>query len=434
MARTINKKTLVTLKAAFAAFGVYFCMYGFRKPFTVASFEGLSYFGVDYKILIIIAQAVGYFISKFIGIKFISELNPKKRLTYLFVFIAIAELALLGFAAVPAPYNIICMFINGIPLGMIWGIVFSYIEGRKTTEIIGLFLCSSFVVSSGFTKSAGKFLMDTFSISEFWMPFSAGLVFIIPLILFGLLLERIPQPSEEDILLKNKRQPLNGAERKALVQKFFVPIVCIIFLYISLTVLRDFRDNFSREIWDGLHFNLDSSIFTLTEIPIAVMVLVILSFMVKVKNNRKAFAYYHYILFAGILTVGLSTYFFQQGALSPFLWMTISGFGMYICYIPFNGIYFDRMIAAFEIKGNVGFLIYIVDSFGYLGSVLILLYKNFGSAQTSWLHFYINLNYIITVTVFFLSVVAFLAFRKKSKPKSNSNSNQFINFDTSKIL
>lgn len=434
MARTINKKTLVTLKAAFAAFGVYFCMYGFRKPFTVASFEGLSYFGVDYKILIIIAQAVGYFISKFIGIKFISELKPQKRITYLFTFIAIAELALLGFAAVPAPYNILFMFINGIPLGMIWGIVFSYIEGRKTTEIIGLFLCSSFVVSSGFTKSAGKFLMDTFSISEFWMPFSAGLVFIIPLILFGLLLERIPKPSDEDILLKNKRQPLNGAERKALIQQFFVPIVCIIFLYISLTVLRDFRDNFNREIWDGLNFTFDNSIFTLTEIPIAVMVLVILSFMVKVKNNKKAFAYYHYILFAGILTVGLSTYLFQQGSLSPFLWMTISGFGMYICYIPFNGIYFDRMIAAFEIKGNVGFLIYIVDSFGYLGSVLILLYKNFGSAQTSWLNFYINLNYIITIAVLILSVIAFLAFRNKSKPKSNSNSNQFINFDTSKIL
>lgn len=154
--------------------------------------------------------------------------------------------------------------------------------------------------------------------------------------------------------------------------------------------------------------------------------------MVKVKNNKKAFAYYHYILFAGILTVGLSTYLFQQNALSPFLWMTISGFGMYICYIPFNGIYFDRMIAAFDIKGNVGFLIYIVDSFGYLGSVLILLYKNFGSAQTSWLNFYISLNYIITISVLILSIIAFLAFRNKAKP--NSNSNQYINFDTSKIL
>ncbi len=434
--KSINKKSLVTLKAAFAAFGVYFCMYGFRKPFTVASFEGLAYFGVDYKILIIIAQAVGYFISKFIGIKFISELKPEKRIFYLFFFIAIAELALLGFAAVPAPYNIALMFINGIPLGMIWGIVFSYIEGRKTTETIGLFLCSSFVVSSGFTKSVGKFLMDSFNISEFWMPFSTGLIFIIPLLVFGFLLEKIPQPSKEDILSKNKRQPLNKTERKELIKQFFVPVLCIVLLYVSLTILRDFRDNFNREIWDGLHYQFDSSIFTLTEIPIAVMVLLILSFMVKVKNNKKAFKYYHYILFAGILTVGFSTYLFQNGSISPFYWMVLSGFGMYICYIPFNGIYFDRMIAAFDIKGNVGFLIYVVDSFGYLGSVLILLYKNFGSAKTSWLNFYIHLNYIIVAIVLITSIIAFLSFRKKAKPNSNLNSksNQYINFDTSKNL
>ncbi|MDH6251559.1 MFS family permease [Chryseobacterium sp. H1D6B] len=433
MAENINKQTLVTLRAAFAAFGVYFCMYGFRKPFTVASFEGLSYFRVDYKVLIIIAQVMGYFISKFIGIKFISELKPEKRIFYLFIFIVVAEIALLGFAVVPAPYNILFMFINGMPLGMIWGIVFSYIEGRKTTEIIGLFLCSSFVVSSGFTKSVGKFLMDTFNVTEFWMPFSAGLVFIIPLLLFGVMLEKLPKPTEEDILLKNKRQPLNKSERKKIIQQFFVPMVCITFLYISLTILRDFRDNFNREIWDNLHVKFDSSIFTLTEVPIAVMVLLILSFMVKVKNNKKAFAYYHYILFGGILTVGFSTYLFENSFMSPFIWMVLSGFGMYLCYIPFNGIYFDRMIAAFNIKGNVGFLIYFVDSFGYLGSVLILLYKNFGSPQTSWLQFYIKLNYIIVVIALISSFTAFLMFRRKSK-KNKINNNPYINFDTSKSI
>ncbi|SHL29314.1 DUF5690 family protein [Chryseobacterium polytrichastri] len=433
MAESNNKKTGVTLKAAFAAFGVYFCMYGFRKPFTVASFEGLSYLGVDYKVLIIIAQVMGYFISKFIGIKFISELKPEKRIFYLFTFIAVAELALLGFAVVPAPYNIIFMFINGIPLGMIWGIVFSYIEGRKTTEIIGLFLCSSFVVSSGFTKSVGKFLMDTFNISEFWMPFSAGLLFVIPLLIFGFMLEKLPKPTEEDIALKNKRRPLNTTERKKIIKQFFVPMLCITFLYVSLTILRDFRDNFNREIWDNLHIKFDSSVFTLTEVPIAIMVLLILSFMVKVKNNKKAFAYYHYILFGGILTVGFSTYLFENNLLSPFPWMVLSGFGMYLCYIPFNGIYFDRMIAAFNIKGNVGFLIYFVDSFGYLGSVLILLYKNFGSSQTSWLNFYIKLNYIIVVIALVSSLIAFIAFRRKSR-KNKINNQPYINFDTSESI
>lgn len=424
----------VTLKAAIAAFGVYFSMYAFRKPFTIASFNDLDFFGFDYKILIIIAQAIGYFISKFIGIKFISELKPEKRIVFLLAFIAVAELALLGFAVVPAPYNILFMFINGIPLGMIWGIVFSYIEGRKTTEIIGLFLCSSFVVSSGVVKSAGKYLMDNFGISEFWMPFTTGLLFIIPLVIFANVLNKIPAPNEEDIALKKERKTLSREERKSLIKKFFLPLAGITVLYISLTVLRDFRDNFSREIWDEMNGKTDSFIFTLTEVPISIMVLLILGFMVKVKNNLKAFAYYHYILFGGIISVALSTFFFQSGIISPFLWMTVSGFGMYLCYIPFNGIYFDRMIAAFKIKGNVGFFIYFVDAFGYLGSVSVLFLKNLSSGNQSWLQFYINLNYIIAATVLLFAVAAFLAFQEKSKSRQKEeNHSSTISFDSFKI-
>lgn len=436
MKTTISKNNTmtVTLKAAVAAFGVYFSMYAFRKPFTIASFNDLDFFGFDYKILIIIAQAIGYFISKFIGIKFISELKPEKRIVFLLAFIAVAELALLGFAVVPAPYNILFMFINGIPLGMIWGIVFSYIEGRKTTEIIGLFLCSSFVVSSGVVKSAGKYLMDNFGISEFWMPFTTGLLFIIPLVIFANVLNKIPAPNEEDIALKKERKTLSREERKSLIKKFFLPLAGITVLYISLTVLRDFRDNFSREIWDEMNGKTDSSIFTLTEVPISIMVLLILGFMVKVKNNLKAFAYYHYILFGGIISVALSTFFFQSGIISPFLWMTVSGFGMYLCYIPFNGIYFDRMIAAFKIKGNVGFFIYFVDAFGYLGSVSVLFLKNLSSGNQSWLQFYINLNYIIAATVLLFAVAAFLAFQEKSKSRQKEGSHSStISFDSFKI-
>ena len=436
MKTTISKNNTmnVTLKAAIAAFGVYFSMYAFRKPFTIASFNDLDFFGFDYKILIIIAQAIGYFISKFIGIKFISELKPEKRIVFLLAFIAVAELALLGFAVVPAPYNILFMFINGIPLGMIWGIVFSYIEGRKTTEIIGLFLCSSFVVSSGVVKSAGKYLMDHFGISEFWMPFTTGLLFIIPLVIFANVLNKIPAPNEEDISLKKERKTLSREERKSLIKKFFLPLAGITVLYISLTVLRDFRDNFSREIWDEMNGKTDSSIFTLTEVPISIMVLLILGFMVKVKNNLKAFAYYHYILFGGIISVALSTFFFQSGIISPFLWMTVSGFGMYLCYIPFNGIYFDRMIAAFKIKGNVGFFIYFVDAFGYLGSVSVLFLKNLSSGNQSWLQFYINLNYIIAATVLLFAVAAFLAFQEKSKSRQKEgNHSSTISFDSFKI-
>lgn len=79
------------IHAVIASFGVYFCMYAFRKPFTIATFEAISYWGIDYKILLIIFQVLGYMLSKFIGIKVISELKPKRRGLFLVIMIFIAE-------------------------------------------------------------------------------------------------------------------------------------------------------------------------------------------------------------------------------------------------------------------------------------------------------------------------------------------------------
>lgn len=403
------------LRAALATFGAYFCMYAFRKPFSVATFEGLQYWGIDYKILLIIAQVLGYTLSKFVGIKIISEMKSGKRMRYLIGFILFAELALLGFAVVPKPYNIIFLFLNGLPLGMIWGIVFSYIEGRKATEILGVILCSSFIISSGVVKSVGKYVLDTLQVSEFWMPFTTGLFFVIPLLIFSYLLEKLPPPTQEDIALKTERKPLNATERKNLFKQFLLPLVLIIIFYTLLTAVRDFRDNFARELWDALGFDKSASIYSLSEIPIAVAVLVILAYIGSIINNKKAFKYYHIVLFLGSLSIILATIGFQLRIINAVTWMIISGFGMYICYVPFNGLYFDRMISIFKTKCNVGFLIYTCDSFGYLGSVLILLYKNFGQKDLSWLQFFTYILYAVAVVGIVSTLVSYSFFNKKSK-------------------
>tara|TARA_R110001592_G_scaffold201527_5_gene450647 strand:+ start:3421 stop:4755 length:1335 start_codon:yes stop_codon:yes gene_type:complete len=401
------------LQAALASFGAYFCMYAFRKPFTVATFKDLNFWGIDYKILLIIAQVLGYTLSKFLGIKIIAELKSSKRMFLLILFILISELALLGFAMVPLPYNMAFLFLNGLPLGMIWGIVFSYLEGRKTTEILGVILCSSFIVSSGVVKSIGKYTMDTFGVSEFWMPFVTGLYFIIPLIVFALLLEKLPAPTEEDKLNRTARKPLSNRERIKLYKELALPLTIIIVFYVFLTGIRDFRDNFAREIWDTLGYTNDASIYSFSEIPIAICVLIIMAFIGTIANNFKAFMYYHIALLFGSFAIAISTFLFQIHIVNPVVWMIVSGFGMYLCYIPFQGLYFDRMIATFKIKGNVGFLIYIADAFGYLGSVLILLYKNLGESNVSYLNFFIILIYIISAIGIFVALLSYLFFQKK---------------------
>jgi hypothetical protein len=64
---------------------------------------------------------------------------------------------------------------------MVWGLVFAYVEGRKTTEFIGAVLCCSFSLSSGIVKSVGKSILLYWHVSEFWMPFVAGALFFLPI-------------------------------------------------------------------------------------------------------------------------------------------------------------------------------------------------------------------------------------------------------------
>src|SRR5882757_2507283 len=176
--------SLISILAAVSAFGTYTSMYAFRKGFSAGTFTGEQYFYVDYKVWLVIAQVIGYTLSKFYGIKFIAELKPGQRAKSIFVLIGAAWGALLLFAIIPAPYNIICLFINGFPLGMIWGLVFSYLEGRKSTEFMAAVLSISLIFASGFVKTIARSMRDIFHVSEYTMPFITGALFVIPLIFF----------------------------------------------------------------------------------------------------------------------------------------------------------------------------------------------------------------------------------------------------------
>ena len=83
-----KRDSLWAVWAMIAAFGTYFCMYGFRKPFTAASFTGTDVWGIDLKTLIVSTQVLGYMLSKFVGIKVISEMPPRRRAVAICILIA----------------------------------------------------------------------------------------------------------------------------------------------------------------------------------------------------------------------------------------------------------------------------------------------------------------------------------------------------------
>src|SRR5262245_17728443 len=153
--------------AGIAAFCTYFCMYAFRKPFTAGTFEGQEVFGLGLKTVLVISQLTGYMLSKFIGIRAISELRREARAPALVGLIVIAEAALAGFAYLPVSWKVVMLFLNGLPLGLVFGLVMAWLEGRRQSEALAAALCASFIVSSGFVKSVGRWLIVDVGCSEF---------------------------------------------------------------------------------------------------------------------------------------------------------------------------------------------------------------------------------------------------------------------------
>ena len=409
-----------TLFATLTAFCVYACMYSFRKPFTVGTFtDQAGFWGLKYKEILVITQVLGYMWSKFIGIKVISEMKAAGRMWTMFILVGIAELALLGFATVPRPYNFIFLFFNGLPLGMIWGIVFSYLEGRRLTEIMGLGLCASFVFASGIVKDIGKWLIGM-GVSEFWMPFAVGALFALPMVVFVWLLNQLPPPTPEDEKERTKRAPMSKEERRAFFLRFAVGIVLLVLVYTFLTAYRDFRDNFMEDILVSTRGKDHDVSFSGIEAPVSLGVLGLLMLIVLIKDNLKALMVNHVAVFLGLALTGLATYGYHQAWWNDWWWLFLTGFGTYMAYIPFNSILFDRMIAAFRYVSNVGFLIYVADSFGYLGSVSVLLYKDLGAGELSWVDFFSQMSYALTAVGCVGTVLAMVYFyRQHTKMKKS---------------
>ncbi|WP_432714147.1 DUF5690 family protein [Pedobacter sp.] len=409
-------KRLLNIYAAVVVFLAYTMIFGFRKSFTVATFDGIMIAGYSYKTILVISQVLGYMLAKFYGIKYISELKRSGRGTIILILTGISWLSWLFFAIVPLPYNIVFLFINGFPLGMLWGVVFSYIEGRRSTDFIGATLAVSFIFASGFVRSAGGWLMMTFHLSEFWVPFYTGLLFAAPLLLFVYLMEKIPAPVEADIAARMERTPMTAAQRRIFLKRFLPGLAACILIYTFATIFRDIRDNFGAEMWKEMGFFNQPAIFSKTETPITLIILVLIGSMVMIRNNFKALMLAHVFIALGFILAGLSTLAFINGQLAPLWWMTLVGLGLYMVYIPFNAVFFERLIATFRYAGNVGFLIYLADSFGYIGSVGVLFSKEIFKVQLNWVSFFSNS--VIWLSVLGLMLTLFSAFYFRLKYKS----------------
>lgn len=408
-------RVLLSLWCVVAAFGTYACMYGFRKPFTAADYTD---WGEGFKALLVTSQVLGYMVSKMIGIKVIAEMRPERRAATLLGLIGIAELALLLFAVLPRPYNVACLFLNGLPLGMVFGLVLGFLEGRKLTEAFVAGLCASFILADGFTKSVGAWLLKS-GVSQAWMPFTAGLVFLVPLVVFVEMLRRIPPPDSADVAERSERTPMTAKDRWAMLRRHGLGLGLITASFTLVTILRSIRADFAPEIWKGLGLSGQPSVFTTSEMWVALGVILVHGMVVLIRDNRKAFFTSLAVSIGGLLLLIVTLWGQKAGWLGPFQFMVLVGLGLYLPYVAVHTTIFERLIALTRDRGNMGYLMYLADAAGYLGYVAVMFGKPLVKVSGGFLGFFEAISWIVAALAIVALTGAWFFFRRYApEPKS----------------
>jgi hypothetical protein len=403
-----------SVTAAYAivfSFAAYFSMFAFRKPFAAGSYEGASFAGgsLQLKSALVIGQICGYGLAKIIGVKLLPETRRAARAPMLVATILAAWAALALFAVLPASLKPLAMFLNGMPLGMVWGLVVWYLEGRRSSEILLAGLSTSFIIASGAVKDVGRAVLagDAIpllgltlpnplpAIDENWMPAVVGALFLPSFLAAVYMLDRLPDPSPRDVAERSLRATMDHRQRMAFILRFLPGMALLVATYIFVTAFRDFRDNYAVDIFTelGYQYEQNRTIVSRAELLVGFGVAAVMALVYFVRDNARALMVVFGVMTAGLLLLGGGTWLHQRGQISGFTWMALAGLGSYLAYVPYNTVLFDRLIASTRTVGTAVFAIYVADSFGYVGSVSMLLTKDMWAAELSKAEFLQNFAY-----------------------------------------
>ena len=110
-----------------------------------------------------------------------------------------------------------------------------------------------------------------------------------------------------------------------------------------------------------------------------------------------------------------ATFLQMSGQMGPVSWMIVGGLCMYLPYMAYHTLYFERWIAHYRHRGNIGFLMSLADSFGYLGSTLVLLLRNLAAPGIGWLDIFRTGALLTGGMVAILGLLSLIFFRQMDR-------------------
>ena len=376
------------------------------------------------KTALILTQLVGYLSSKFIGIKVTSE--SKGRQDYILVALCLfseASLILFGILGTYATdWCFIAMFLNGLPLGMVWGLVVSYFEGRAGADFMMVALCISFIVGSGVVKDVALALLDA-GYSQFWVPAIEGAMFAVLWLICIVGLNQLPPPSEVDKSERGERISMDHSMRLEYYLTFWPGLLALWLGAMCLTAYRDYRDSFAVEIIEDMGVEVVPGTLSQTESIIAGCLMIPIASLVFIKDNVKSFGISLFFLVAGAIILLVSTTAYMASPYDGINYYMVTGLGSYLGYVPYNSVLYERLIGSLRKPCTVSYLVSayavyfihflqqtcsiqrnspfdsfikmsVMDALGYLGVFVIFLVAEFVPSFNDYLDVYNTLGQV----------------------------------------
>ena len=200
---------------------------------------------------------------------------------------------------------------------------------------------------------------------------------------------------------------MTRSERRAFLRRHATGLSGLLFIFVLLTVLRSIRDDFAVEIWKNLGIDRKPDVFARSEFWVMIAVTAVSGAAIVIRNNRVAFLTSLMLVGLGFALILATVSGHRAGWLSPFPFMVLLGLGMYVPYVIFHTTIFERLIAASRETGNLGYLMYLADSLGYLGYVVLMIAKNCMSEDMNYLRLLNDASVLISVVA--LAVLAVVA-------------------------
>jgi hypothetical protein len=222
--------------------------------------------------------------------------------------------------------------LNGLPLGMVFGLVLGFLEGRRMTEALTAGLCTSFILAGGFSKTVGQYLLEFLqtqaqlqpSVAERWMPFLAGALFIVPICISVWMLTQIPAPDLSDTEQRSQREPMTSADRRHMLSKYGITLLSISIVYFVATILQKLARRLCPRNSGRIVADVRPGDFTTIEFQVALLVLIVNASSVWIRSNLNALYTSLFVSASGFAIIFCVATQRQMG-FSPIVFMTLLG-------------------------------------------------------------------------------------------------------------